>query len=188
MSDPPAIPELQTPRLLLRRLVETDATGLHAAYGDPAAMQFWDALPARDVGETAARIRQSLEISPRWHAAAFAALLREGGQLVGMVNYHQRVPAHRRLGVGWILARPWWQQGLAREATGALLDHCFTGLGAHRVEAQIEPDNRASLRLAERLGFRREGLMRDWAFVDGKPRDVLLYALLRPDWEARPVA
>ena len=49
-------------------------------------------------------------------------------------------------------------------------------------EAHIEPDNAASLRLAERLGFRREGLMRDQLFVEGKPRDALLYALLRPEW------
>jgi RimJ/RimL family protein N-acetyltransferase len=64
-----------------------------------------------------------------------------------------------------------------------LLEHCFTALDAHRIEAHIEPDNAASLRLAERLGFRREGLMRDQLFVDGKPRDALLYALLQPDWQ-----
>ena len=181
MSDPPAEPEFQTPRLRLRRLAETDALGLHAAYGDPDAMQFWDAPPSRDLAETAARIRQSIEISPQWHAA-FAVLLRDGGEFVGMVNYHRRVPQQRRLAVGWILARPWWGQGLAEEATRALLEHCFTALDAHRIEAHIEPDNAASLRLAERLGFRREGLMRDQLFVDGKPRDALLYALLRPDW------
>lgn len=180
--EPPAVPELQTPRLLLRRLVESDAPGLHEAYGDSEAMRFWDSPPSRDVAETTARIRQSLEISPQWHAA-FAALLRDGGQFIGMVNYHQRVPLHRRLAVGWILGRAWWRQGLAQEATGALVDHCFTTLDAHRIESQIEPDNAASLRLAERLGFRREGLMRDCLFVDGKPRTAFLYALLRPDWE-----
>src|SRR5204863_520359 len=131
MSDPPAVPELQTPQLLLRRLVDSDAPGLHAAYGDPARMRFWDSLPSRDLAETAARVRQSLEISPQWYAA-FAVLLRDGGEFVGMVNYHRRVPPQRRLAVGWILARPWWGQGLAEEATRALLDHCFTSLDAHR--------------------------------------------------------
>jgi [ribosomal protein S5]-alanine N-acetyltransferase len=182
MIEPPAVPELQTPRLLLRRLVESDALGLHAAYGDAAAMRFWDGPPSRDVAETAARIRQSLEISPQWHAA-FAVLLRDGGEFTGMANYHQRSAQHRRLGVGWILAPRWWRQGLAQEAVRALLDHCFTGLDAHRIEAHIEPDNAASLRLAERLGFVREGLMRDCLFVDGKPRTAFLYALLRTDRE-----
>jgi RimJ/RimL family protein N-acetyltransferase len=57
MADPPSIPELNTPRLVLRRMVETDAPGLHAAYGDAEAMRFWDSLPSRDEAETAARIR-----------------------------------------------------------------------------------------------------------------------------------
>ena len=181
MSDPPAVPELQATRLLLRRLVEDDAPGLHAAYGDPNAMRFWDSPPTRDEAETRARIRESLAASPQGHAA-FAVLRHSDGQFVGMVNYHARWPPSRRLAIGWILARQWWKQGFAHEAASALIGHCFTALDAHRIEARIEPDNAASLRLADRLGFRREGLMRDWAFVDGEARDVLLYALLRPDW------
>ena len=182
MTEPPAIPELQTPRLLLRRLVEADALGLNAVYGDPLAMRFWDLLPSRDVAETTARIRRSIEISSEWHAA-FAVLLRDDGEFVGMVNYHRRVPLYRKLAVGWILAPRWWRHGFAEESTRALLDHCVTALDAHRIEAHIETDNQPSLRLAERLGFRREGLMRDCLFVDGKPRTAFLYALLRPDWE-----
>lgn len=183
MTEPPGVPELHTQRLLLRRLAETDAPGLHAAFGDAEAMRFWDSLPSRDEAETAARIRQSLEVSPQWHAA-FAVVLRERGEFVGMVNYHQRQAWNRRLAVGWIIARPWWRQGLAAEATGALLGHCFTALGAHRIEAHIEPGNAASLRLAARLGFRREGVMRDWLFVADQPRDMVLHALLRPEWSA----
>ena len=181
MTEPPDVPDLHTSRLVLRRIVETDAPGLHAAYSDAETMRFWDSLPSRDVTETAARIRQSIEANPQWHAM-YAVLQRQTGQFVGMMNYHLRQPWNRRLALGWILARPWQGQGFAGEATSALLDHCFTSLGTHRVEAHIEPDNAASRRLAERLGFRHEGLMRDWLFVAGQPRDMLLYALLRPDW------
>jgi RimJ/RimL family protein N-acetyltransferase len=178
---PPTIPELRTLRLVLRGLRESDAPSLHTAYGDPDAMRFWDAPPTRDIAETIARIRQSIEVSPLWHAA-FAALLHESGEFVGMVNYHARQPTSRRLAVGWILAPQWCRQGLAQEAALALIEHCFIGLDTHRIEARIEPDNTASLRLAHRLGFRQEGLLRDWLVVDGKPRDVLMYALLQPEW------
>ena len=181
MIEPPPVPELHTPRLTLRRIVETDAPGLHLAYGDVEAMRFWDLLPSRDEQETAASIRRSLEVDPQWHAM-FAVMLRATGAFIGAVNYHFRQPWTRRPAVGWIVARPWWQQGFGAEAAGALLDHCFTALDTHRVEAQIEPGNAASRRLAERLGFQLEGLMRDWLFVNGEPRDMLLYALLRPDW------
>ena len=181
MTEPPDVPDLHTPRLTLRRIAETDAAGLHVAYGDTDTMRFWDSLPSRDVAETAARIRQSVEASPQWHAM-YAVLQRETGQFAGMVNYHLRQPWNRRLALGWILARPWQGQGLAAEAVGALLRHCFTALNTHRVEAHIEQDNTASQRLAARLGFRQEGLMRDWLLVAGQPRDMALYALLRPDW------
>jgi ribosomal-protein-alanine N-acetyltransferase len=109
-------------------------------------------------------------------------LQRKTGEFVGMVNYHLRQPWNRRLALGWIVTPRWQSQGLAADATHALLQHCFTTLDTHRVEAHIEPDNAASLRLAARLGFRHEGLMRDWLFVAGQPRDMLLYALLRSDW------
>jgi [ribosomal protein S5]-alanine N-acetyltransferase len=181
MTEPPGIPVLHTSRLILRALVVADAADLHAAYGDVEAMRFWDSLPSRDEAETVARIRQSVDASPQWHAA-FAVLRRETGQCVGMVNYHWRQPWNRRLAIGWILARPWWRQGFGSEATDALLGHCFTALDTHRAEAHIEPGNTASIRLAERFGFRREGLMRDWMFVADQPRDMVLYALLRPDW------
>ena len=69
---------------------------------------------------------------------------------------------------------------------GPLLDHCFGGLGTHRVEATIEPANLASIRLAERLGFRREsGLLRDRILVGGQFRGVLLYGLVETDWLAQ---
>jgi ribosomal-protein-alanine N-acetyltransferase len=182
MSDTPAVPALETPRLRLRPWVEADAAAIHTAFGDPETMRFWDSLPATNLAETAARIRGSKEVSPQWHAA-FAVTLRADDRVVGMVNYHARVPLNRRLAVGWIVATPWRRQGFTREAVSALLDHCFDTLHTHRIEARIEPGNLASAALARQLGFTFEGLMRDWLFVDGQPRDMQLYALLRPDWK-----
>jgi RimJ/RimL family protein N-acetyltransferase len=120
-------------------------------------------------------------VSTEWHAA-FAVALRADDRVLGMVNYHARVPANRRLAVGWITLPRWRRQGLMREAVTALLGHCFETLDSRRVEAQIEPGNTASAALAESLGFEREGLMRDWLFVGGEPRSMQLYALLRPAW------
>ncbi len=184
MSDVHGEVLLETPRLRVRVLAEADAIGLHEAYGDPETMRYWDAPPSRSVAETAAHIRQSRAMSVDTHAA-FAVTLRESGLVVGMVNYHDRRPHHHRLSVGWLLAKPWWRQGIMREAMPALLDHCFDRLDAHRIEAKIEPRNIASIRLAGRLGFAREGLMRDWVFVGGQPRSLQLYALLRPAWAHR---
>jgi [ribosomal protein S5]-alanine N-acetyltransferase len=71
-----------------------------------------------------------------------------------------------------------------QEGMRVLIAHCFEALGTHRIEAEIEPENLRSARLADRLGFQREGLLRDRAFVSGQPRSVWMYALFRPDWDA----
>ena len=83
------VPDLETPRLRLRRLVLDDAPGLHEAYADAATMRFWDALPSGDLAETARRIRTSLDANPVWHAA-WAVLRKDEGRFIGMVNYHAR--------------------------------------------------------------------------------------------------
>jgi ribosomal-protein-alanine N-acetyltransferase len=178
-EDSPDVPELLTPRLRLRRLEAADAAGLHLAYGDAASMRFWDSLPSADAEETARRVAHSVSVSPVWHAA-WAVLGRADGGFLGMVNYHARQPWNRRLAIGWIVVPGVRRQGFAREAVQALIGHCFGELEAHRIEAEIQPGNDASAGLATRLGFRREGLLRDRLQVGGKPRSVEMWALLRP--------
>ena len=178
----PAPPVIDAVRLRLRPLAVADAEQLHLAYGDPEAMRFWDFPATGSVGETARCIERSRGVSPEWHAAWGLELKHGARQLVGMVNYHRREPWNRRLEVGYILARPFWHQGLMQEAMRAFLDYCVERLDAHRVEAMIEPGNVGSIRLAERLGFRREsGLLRDRLLVGGEFRSVFLYALLAPE-------
>ena len=174
-------PILETPRLRLRPLIASDAEPLHGCYGDPEAMRYWDFPASLDPAQTAERLSQSLRTDPKWHAA-WAVLLKDGEQFLGMVNYHHREPWYQRLEVGYILARPYWRRGFMSEAMLAFLGHCFAGLGTHRVEATIEPENVDSIRLVERLGFRREGLLRDRLLVDGTYRSVLMFALLEGEW------
>jgi len=181
VTAPALVPSLETARLRLRQVAENDAPALHAAFGDADSMRFWDAPPSPHVSETAYRLRQSRTIDPALHAA-FTAVRRDTGIPVGMVNYHGRHHAHGRLAVGWIIVPAMRRQGYAREAAAGLLRHCFGDLATNRVEARIAPENVASQTMAERLGFQREGLMREWALVGSAPRDMVLYALLRSGW------
>jgi ribosomal-protein-alanine N-acetyltransferase len=184
MSEPPVQPVLNTARLILRPLAESDAEGLHACYGDAGAMRYWDLPPSRDVAETARRIKQSLNVPTQWHAA-WAVVARADARLIGMLNYHHREPWNRRLEIGYIIARAHWRRGYMAEAMHAFLRYVFDGLGTHRAELTIEPGNAASIGLAEHLGFTCEtGLLRDRLCVAGEYRSVRLYALLEPEWRA----
>jgi RimJ/RimL family protein N-acetyltransferase len=74
-----------------------------------------------------------------------------------------------------------------QEAVRAVLAHCFATLNTHRIEAEIEPENVRSVRLAQGLGFQREGLLRDRLFVADRPRTIQMYSLLRSEWGAHGV-
>jgi len=182
VDESPPVPDLLTERLHLRALDMADAPGLHLAYGNAHSMRFWDAPPSQDLGETEDRISHSLLANTAWHAA-WAVLGRTRGEFIGMVNYHARQSWNRRLAVGWILVPDCERRGYMHEAMIAFLSHCFDRLETHRVEAEIEPANARSARLAERLGFQREGLLRDRLNVAGEPRSCWMYSLLRPEWK-----
>lgn len=74
-------------------------------------------------------------------------------------------------------------RGVTTAAVAMVLDHTFSQVGLHRIEATVRPENRASRRVLAKLGFREEGLLRRYLNVDGAWRDHLMYALTVEDLE-----
>ncbi|MDI2028265.1 GNAT family protein [Saccharopolyspora sp. TS4A08] len=75
--------------------------------------------------------------------------------------------------------------GYATDAARTILNHAFGSLGLHRVTAAIGPDNTASLAVVRKLGFIREGTLRDHVFTNGAWRDSHLHSVLSPEWNTR---
>jgi len=90
---------------------------------------------------------------------------------------------HRRAEIGYAQGRAYWGQGYMQEALKAVLNHAFEILNLHRIEADVDPRNAASVRTLERLGFQREGYLRERWQVNGEIQDAFYYGLLRPDWD-----
>ena len=178
-------PVLPTARLRLRALQSEDAEALHEAFADPLVMRHWNLPPSVDLAETRQRIEWSLAASPEVHVA-WAMVRPADDRLIGLVNYHHREAANRRLEIGYLLTRAHWGQGLMREALSALLDHFFRAFDVHRVEATVEPDNLPSRRLLEGLGFacESEGL-KDRIRVGDSYRTMAMYGQVAPDWIRR---
>lgn len=110
---------------------------------------------------------------------------REGDALIGTCTLYRIDRVHRRAEIGYILRRDQWGRGLAHEALVALLGFAFGALGLHRLEADIDPRNAASIRLVERLGFKREGHLRERYRIGGEIQDSFIYGLLEPEWRSR---
>jgi len=169
------IPVLETARLRLRQRTPGDAEALFPTYADAGLMTWWSHPPHESVEETRANFAQP---SGNWRAWA---ITRKGDdKAIGFV-----AAGEKRQGnvseLGYMLARDHWGGGVAKEAVYAVIGQLFAE-GQRRVFADVDPDNAASRKLLESLGFRLEGILRaEWETHLGV-RDTALYGLLREDW------
>ena len=107
------------------------------------------------------------------------------GALAGVVNVNEVVRGGFQSGyLGYYAFVPHAGRGLLRAGLSRVLDRVFGELGLHRVEANIQPENDASLALVRRLGFRREGFSPGYLKVQGEWRDHERFALTREEWRA----
>ncbi len=84
------------------------------------------------------------------------------------------------------MARPFWRQGIVTEAIKLILGLCFSEVELHRVYAHVFPDNTGSMRVLEKVGFTREGLLRQAAMKNGNFVDTYIYSILEDEWRERP--
>jgi [ribosomal protein S5]-alanine N-acetyltransferase len=174
-----AHPAFATKRLRLRQCQERDVEGLHACFGDPEAMRYWNFPPCKTRQDSERWVKYLAKATNPYASMAWAVADKRTDKCIGMVNYHHREAHNRRLEIGYILAPARQGRGLMAEAVRAVLGHCFDSLAVHRVQALIHPDNTASIRLVERLGFSLEGgPLRDYWRVGDVYMSVLMYALL----------
>lgn len=179
-------PRLETPRLRLRELAEDDASALFALYSDPETMRYWSCPAYQDPAQALGLIRSIHRGQQAGELVEWGVVARGADRLAGTLTLHQLDEGNRRAELGFLLGRPWWGQGLMREAAEAALAFAFAadGLDLHRLEADTDPRNLASIRLLERLGFQREGQLRQRWCVAGEWSDSAMYGLLAPDWRA----
>jgi ribosomal-protein-alanine N-acetyltransferase len=111
----------------------------------------------------------------------------EGEQVVGHASLSavQRGPLQACY-LGYAVAAHREGRGWMSRAVGGLVRYAFDDLGLHRIMANHLPDNLRSARLLARLGFEREGLARDYLYLDGAWRDHVLNARRNPDWRPTP--
>ena len=114
-----------------------------------------------------------------------AVIVKAKNQLIGHMPFAVFSERYRTREIGWVLDPRHHGQGYATEAALALLRHSFESLGLHRVVATCDPRNRASSRIMEKLGMRREAHFVKDVRLHGEWRDEYFYAILEEEWGAR---
>jgi len=172
-------PTLRTGRFVLRELGRADAAALFPSFSDPALMRWWSRAPFASEAELAAW----LVPDSGWEAGrSWAVTESEGGKAIASLSATDRGDGITE--VGYLVSSDWQRKGVAREALAALIDHLVGTEGRRRIYADVDPDNAASNRLLESLGFTLEGRLREqWTTHIGR-RDSLIWGLLAQEWQA----
>ena len=143
---------LETERLVLRPLAFSDVDALHRVLGDPVTMSFYP--HPFSVDETRDWVKWNLDSYARNGHGLWGLELRETGELVGDCGLTiQDVDGEKFVEVGWHVRRDVWGLGFATEAGLVCRDYALDELGVERLVSIIRPENRASCRVAEKLGL-----------------------------------
>lgn len=172
------VPVIETERLRLRPRTPDDAEALYPTMSDAELMTWWSRAPFTSVEE----VRDYLMANEKAAGWDGWAITRRGDErAIGFLSAGEK----RQGGVteiGYMLERAAWGSGIAREAVSALITLLFAR-GQRRVFADADPDNVASNRLLESLGFTLEGRLRgEWETHIGV-RDSLIWGLLAAEWK-----
>jgi len=170
---------LNTRDLRLRPSNSTDAEGMFAMLSDPESMKYWCDQPKTDINEAIKVLNKDLESDAQGNSMCWAVTLNGHDKMIGKCILFQFSEANRRAEIGYILNRKYWRQGYMHQALEGVIDFAFNTLDLHRIEADIDTQNTASLGLLKKLGFKREGLFRERWFVYGEWQDSVMLGLIR---------
>jgi ribosomal-protein-alanine N-acetyltransferase len=180
---PDDFPTLDLGDYVLRRIHADDAAAYDAYRADPEVTRYTSinaanepatlAFPALDNGFKDKR-------SIRWAIAHKAT-----NEMAGDCGFFEINQPHARAEVGYVIARAHWGRGVGTAALLAMVRWGYETLALHRIEAIIHPENVASLRVAEKAGFKREGTMRGRTLIRGAYSDMVLYSSLSDEWRPR---
>jgi len=174
--------KLETARFTLRKIKQCDIETLHSYWSDPIVTKYLNiSFQTIEESEQMANFLNGLQATGeglRW-----AIVDKYSGAVMGSCGYHNVKAEHRRAEVGYELGQQFWEKGVMQEVMQAVLQHCFETVGFNRMEALVAVGNSRSLHTLEKLGFKAEGVLREYEFLQGQFQDQIILALLRRDWE-----
>lgn len=170
-------PELYTERFLLTQVQSEDQTFLFKALSDPQAMPH-NGIYFKTFEET----RIQLEwYEKNWTGGTgihWKIVSKNTGENIGVISVYNFKPEHRKAEIGYWIVPQFWGKGIATEVIQPVIEYWQKEKGLHRLEASIETQNTASVRVLEKAGFTYEGTLRDCEIKFEKFISLHIYALI----------
>lgn len=171
-------PILKTERLLLRKVEINDFNEIFLLRSDPVVMKYLDRPSAKSLEDAKIFLQSITDLEKNNETVTWAITIQGNPKLIGTICYWNIKKEHYRAEVGYVLLPEFHGKGIMQETLTAVFDYGFNVMKLHSVEANVNPNNEASIKLLERNNFVREAYFKENYYYDGKFLDSAIYSLL----------
>jgi [ribosomal protein S5]-alanine N-acetyltransferase len=173
-------PVLETDRLQLRQIVKEDAMAIYNYFSDEEVTTHYGMNTFTSAVQALQLITSFQLLFNENKGIRWGIVRKDTNEFIGTGGFHNVSKPYQRCEIGYEIARPHWKQGFASEAASALLTYGFETY--NRIGALVLPENIPSIHLVEKLGFTKEGLLRDYIIQADQARDAYMYSMLKKEW------
>jgi ribosomal-protein-alanine N-acetyltransferase len=175
-------PELSTERLFLRKLSVKDAATLFKYWSDPEVTKYLNINTFKNLEQSMNLIRILNSLYIRDEGIRWAIVIKKTDEVIGTCGYNSHVRKSSRGEIGYELGQEYWGNGYATEALEEIIRYGFKTMKLNRVEAFTVPEAFSSINLLKKLGFKKEGMLREYGYWQNKYWEENIYSLLKRDW------
>ena len=176
---------IESERVLVRPIAESDLPALLEVNSSEEVTALLPYATWKSMADAEAWLKRTEDLQATGLAIQFVVVLKSTGSAIGTCLLFRFEEKSARAELGYVLGRAYWGRGFMQEALAALLGCAFATMGLRRVEAEVDTRNLSSARLLLRLGFTKEGLLRQRWVAKGEVKDVEIYGLLSHEWIGR---
>jgi ribosomal-protein-alanine N-acetyltransferase len=174
-------PEIYTERLFLRKISLKDAETLFQYWSDPEVTKYLNVATFTNIKQAFNLIQLLNSIYNKKEGIRWAIVIRKTSEVIGTCGYNSWIKKSSRGEIGYELGRKYWGNGYATEAVNEIIKYGFKTMHLNRIEAFTVPEAFSSINLLEKLGFKKEGLLREYGYWNKKYWDENIYSLLKKD-------
>ncbi|WP_338708932.1 GNAT family protein [Paenibacillus amylolyticus] len=175
-------PELETKRLLLREIKQSDSQDIFQYFSSDEVTKFYDVQSFTNTKQAEELIQRWKERFENGQVIRWGIALKSDNRIIGTCGFHGCMKQHYKAVMGYELAPEFWRQGYMTEVTQKIVEYGFKNLELNRIEAFVEPENAGSRKLLERIGFSEEGILKEHFYWKNRFVDNVIYAILKKEY------
>ncbi len=174
-------PVLETERLILREITKADAAGIFACFSNENVTRYYGEETLQKVEQAEKFVEFFSKSYEAKRGIRWGIEIKGIKGIIGTIGFNAWSPKHKRAEIGYEIHPDHWRKGYTAEALSEILAYGFEEMEILRIGAVVYLENEASNNLLTKMGFKKEGILRDYMFQNGSTHDTYVYSLLKSD-------